>query len=89
MKILPALLFCAATLFATLGLSALLYPHSALSTQASLAANTPSPMENFADLDLGEDFGVVSVIDLLGFYIENPPAPDAVQAEPKKQFGGC
>ena len=44
-----------------------------------------------ADLDLGKDYGTVSVTDLVGYYIENPPAPKSAsaQAEAPHRFGGC
>jgi hypothetical protein len=50
-------------------------------------------LETLPDVDLGGGFGRVSVIDLIGYYIENPPATanaaggDAAPAA--RRFGGC
>ena len=40
-------------------------------------------------VDLG-DFGIVSVLDLVGYYMENPPTPEAPGTKKKKvRFQGC
>ncbi|MFN6962030.1 MAG: hypothetical protein ACK4N6_07280 [Rhodocyclaceae bacterium] len=55
------------------------------------AAKVPVPPETLPELDLG-GFGKVSVLDLMGYYIDNPPAPvtagGGAVAAPKR-FGGC
>jgi len=38
---------------------------------------------------MGPDYGELSVIDLMGFYIENPPQKNTTGAAPKRHFGGC
>ncbi|MFN4148755.1 MAG: hypothetical protein ACK4E4_04310 [Rhodocyclaceae bacterium] len=55
------------------------------------AAKVPVPPETLPELDLGA-FGKVSVLELMGYYIDNPPAPvtagNGAVAAPKR-FGGC
>ncbi|MDH3637742.1 MAG: hypothetical protein OES09_04685 [Gammaproteobacteria bacterium] len=83
-------LFCMASLLATVGISTLLFPAAALSPDAVERANTPQPMEELPEIDLGPDFGPVPVIELVGYYLENPPQPKAVAAkEERRHFGGC
>lgn len=48
------------------------------------------PMEEFDLVDLGSDYGELPVIELIGYYLENPPpAATAGAASKKKHFGGC
>ncbi|WP_126444935.1 hypothetical protein [Sulfuricystis multivorans] len=55
------------------------------------AAQVPVPPESLPELDL-PGFGKVSALDLIGYYIDNPPAPvnagGGAAAAPKR-FGGC
>lgn len=85
------LVFWAAALGMTLGLSAILFPYAAVPAETLSRAKMPQPMESMADIDLGKDYGIVSVTDLVGYYIENPPAPKSAsaQAEAPHRFGGC
>ena len=89
---LTAWLFCIGSLAACLGVSALLYPHAALDSEQMALLSTPQPMENFDQvIDLGEDYGVFTVIDLVAHYLENPPAQAEAGQAPvvKREFGGC
>jgi len=54
-------------------------------------AATPQPMEDFDMIDLGEDYGMISVVELLGYYLDNPPELEvSTGVKPRKlQFGGC
>lgn len=55
------------------------------------AAKIPVPPETLPELDLG-GFGKVTVLDLMGYYIDNPPAPVTANggaAPAAKRFGGC
>ena len=82
--------FCALCLLATISLFAALFPYSAMTREQVISAQQPLPMEDFAPVDLGEDYGQLSVFDLIGYYIDNPPKPETVDNEPgKKYFGGC
>lgn len=64
---------------------------AALPPHTLQAAKTPAPPETLPDVDI-PGFGKVSVIDLMGYYIDNPPrpagAPDA-SAPAAQRFGGC
>ena len=93
MKLSASLIFCIASLLLTIGLSFLLYPYATLSPDELANLNTPKPMEDFDEvIDLGEDYGALTLIDLMGYYLDNPPVITAggqAQAEPARQFGGC
>jgi hypothetical protein len=84
-------IFCAAALAASLVLSAVGFSLAALPREAVEAAKKPALAETLPDIDLGGGFGRVSVIDLIGYYIENPPAPAAAGGEvpAARRFGGC
>jgi len=85
-----SLIFCIAALVGTLALSALLYPFTTISSDTLAAWRTPADAETLADVDLG-DFGTVSVLELIEYYIENPPPPPAAGTQPERQvrFQGC
>lgn len=90
MKTLSIIIFCVVSLIGTIGLSYALYPHAS-STKVGESTKAKSMEEFDQEIDMGEDFGTMSVIDLMGYYLENPPAPTAAGAVevPKRQFGGC
>jgi hypothetical protein len=85
------LLFCTGSLAATLGLSAALYPFAVVDRETVEMARTPQAMEVLPDVDLGPDFGRLPVVELMGYYMENPPQPqDQAAARPEREhFGGC
>ena len=90
MKTIGIVLFCIFSLVGSIGLSYALYPHA--SSPSVSQSKEAQSMEDFVeDIDLGEDFGPMSVIDLMGYYLENPPTPSSPGAvvAPKRQFGGC
>lgn len=93
MKLSANLVFCVASLFFTLGLCFVLYPYATLSSEEMTNLTTPKPMEDFDEaIDLGDDYGALTMIDLMGYYLDNPPAETIVGgpvAAPKLQFGGC
>lgn len=86
-------LFCVASLLASAGAAALLLPVASVPVEISAAAASAQPMEYFEDdIDLGEDYGPVPVVELIGYYLENPPqVPEgrAPQVERQRHFGGC
>ena len=87
-----SLVFCAAALAVALAVCAAGFKLAALPAETVAAAKQPAPAETLPDLDIGGGFGKVSVIELVGFYIENPPAPKGAggDASPAvKRFGGC
>ena len=88
-----SLVFCTAALIVAVAVCAVGFRLAALPRDAVDAAMRPAPAEALPDVDLGGGFGKVSVIDLIGYYIENPPATanaaggDAAPAA--RRFGGC
>ena len=84
------LFFCIASLAGVVIVCALLFPHVSMSRAEAEAARTPVPMEEFDLVDLGRGYGELPVIELIGYYLENPPpAATAGAASKKKHFGGC
>jgi hypothetical protein len=84
-------LFCTGTLAASLGLAAVLYPFAVVDQDTLARSRAPQPMETLPDVDLGPDFGQLPVVELMGYYIENPPQQsDVGSPKPERQhFGGC
>ena len=87
---LQMLLFCIVSLAGTVAVYAALFPHTSMSPAEVEAARNPMPMEEFDLVDLGSDYGQLTVFELVGYYLENPPEATAVETAPrKKHFGGC
>jgi hypothetical protein len=86
-----SLIFCVTALAASIAISAVGYSLAAMPPEAVAAARTPTPPERLGEVDLGRGFGKVSVLDLVGYYLENPPASAANVGGPTKarRFGGC
>lgn len=86
-----SLVFCVLALIASVAVSAAGYAVLALPGEVAAAARTPTPAERLGEVDLGAGFGKVSVLDLMGYYMENPPAAASASAAPAKarRFGGC
>ena len=85
-------IFCGAAVVVTVAVFVFGFSLAALPRAAIDTAMQPAAAQDLPDVDLGGGFGKVSVIDLVGYYIENPPAPkgsggDAAPAI--KRFGGC
>ena len=79
-------------MLASAGIAALLFPLTTISPEELRVVSAAQPMEVFDDLDLGPGYGEVSVIELLGFYLENPPEEPGVVVpveELQRHFGGC
>lgn len=87
-----SLIFCGASLAVALAVCAAGFALAALPRATIEAAKQPAPAETLPDIDIGGGFGKVSVIELIGFYIENPPAPKGSGGDASaavKRFGGC
>ena len=85
-----AIKFMVISLGMALVLIALMLPGAQISQEALLKIDTPQNIEEFDQLiNMGPDYGELSVIDLMGFYIENPPQQNITGAAPKRHFGGC
>jgi hypothetical protein len=85
------LTFCSLSLVLTIALCGVLYSTTSMSSKQVIMAATPQPMEDFDMIDLGEDYGMISVVELLGYYLDNPPELEvSTGVKPRKlQFGGC
>ncbi len=84
-----SLIFCGGSLGACLLIAVVAYPYAALSSAKLDGAKSMVEAEELGVVDLG-DFGEVPVSDMVSYYIENPPAPVAAGAAPKKvRFEGC
>lgn len=87
--------FCTLALAASVAAAAIGFRLAALPRDAIERAATPARAETLPDVELGGGFGKVPVVELVGYYIENPRqvpatggAPGAAPARPKR-FGGC
>jgi hypothetical protein len=91
MKTPQILLFCSGSLAATLALAAALYPFAVVDPETFERSRAPQAMEVLPDIDLGPDFGRLPVVELMGYYMENPPQPARREdTRPTQQhFGGC
>lgn len=64
---------------------------AAMPAEKVAAAQAAVPPDSLPDVVI-PGFGTVSVMDLMGYYIDNPPAPPSAggEAAPAAQrFGGC
>jgi len=86
-----SLTFCAVSLMAAGAISWLAFPMAALDPDTVELAAMPQPAEMLDMVDVGDGFGELPVIELMGYYVENPPvvASLAALAEPEIRFGGC
>ena len=84
------IIFCSVSLVLTVAVCAVGFSLAALPRATIAASKTPAPAETLPEIDL-PGFGKVTVIDLMGYYIDNPPAPVAAGGAPvaAKRFGGC
>ncbi len=85
-----SLIFCVVTLGAALAVSAVGFRYAALPPDVMVKASTPVTPDKLPDFDLGP-YGRVSGIDLMGYWMDHPPAPagGAAPADAVKRFGGC
>jgi len=86
-----SIIFCIVSLIVTAGVLGTGFNLAAMPRSAVAAAKKPVPPESLPDIDM-PGFGKVSVMDLMGYYIENPPATaTSAGGAPAsaKRFGGC
>jgi len=84
-------IFCSASVVLAMLVSAIGFSLGALPPETIRAATVPMPPESLPDIDI-PNFGQVSIIDLMGYYIDNPPAPagaPGASAPAVQRFGGC
>lgn len=86
-----SLMFCVGSLLVSLGVAWVAYPYAAMDAEAVARADVPQPAETLGLINVGEGFGDVSALELMGYYVENPPAkPEGgAAAAPEIRFGGC
>lgn len=84
-----SLIFCGGSLGLCLLIAVVAFPYAALSDAKATSAKSVVDAEELGTMNLG-DFGDVAVSDMVSYYLENPPAPIASGAAPKKvRFEGC
>ena len=84
-----SLIFCGGSLGACLLIAVVGFPFAAMSKADVTTAKSTIDAEELGTMNLGE-FGDVTVTDMVTYYMENPPAPVAAGAAPKKvRFEGC
>jgi len=86
-----SIIFCTVSLIVTAVVLGAGFNLAAMPRQTVAAAKKPVPPESLPDIDM-PGFGKVSVLDLVGYYIENPPATATSAggaATSAKRFGGC
>ena len=83
-------IFCSVSLVLAGAVCAAGFSLAALPRATIEASKKPALPESLPELDL-PGFGKVTVIDLMGYYIDNPPAPVGAGGGPPaaKRFGGC
>lgn len=82
--------FCLLSLGGIGAICAALLPYATLSAAEVKQASEAAEMESFDLFDLGEDYGELTIFDLVGHYLDNPPAPETNETVVKKKhFGGC
>ncbi len=82
-----AYLFIVVSVLAVVGVAMLAFPMAAMSPEKALLVKNGQEPELFEDVDLG-DFGMVSVLDMMQHYVDNPPVETATTAT-KSRFQGC
>ncbi|MBC8219461.1 MAG: hypothetical protein H8E67_02705 [Proteobacteria bacterium] len=84
-----SIIFCIGSVLFCLGIAIFTFPAASVSRETLTNANTPMDAEKMQDIDLG-DFGKVTVLEMLNYYLENPPAKTTVESELKEtHFQGC
>lgn len=84
-------IFCSVSLVLATAICAVGFSLAALPRATIDAAKQPAPAETLPELEL-PGFGKATVVDLMGYYIDNPPAPaGAAGSAPvaAKRFSGC
>ena len=83
------IIFCIGSLLVCLGIAIFTFPAASVSKEKFMNLNIPMDAEKMQDIDLG-DFGKVTVLEMLDYYLENPPAKTTVESKLKEtHFQGC
>lgn len=82
--------FCAACLAAIILLSALIFPHAAMTSEHRTRLNSPQQASSMDAIDLGRVYGKVPVSTLLDEYLtKKAEAGPSSSSDALPQFGGC
>ena len=86
-----SIIFCVGSIFVCLAIAWIGFPYAALDPEKIAAAKVAQPAELMPMIDVGNGFGELPAMELMGYYVENPPAPPAAGAAPAPEikFGGC
>jgi hypothetical protein len=84
-----SVIFCISSLLVAIVVMAAIYPYSTLDQYQLNALQVPKQMDEFdLSINLGDDLGETTVIDLMAYYLENPPDSNKTPVVVRK-FGGC
>ena len=84
-----SVIFCIGSVLFCMGIAIITFSAASVSRVKLNTAMTPMDAEKMKDIDLGE-FGIVSVVEMLDYYLENPPTNTNAKSELKKtRFQGC
>jgi hypothetical protein len=84
-------IFCSVGIVAAAVACSVGFALAAMPSDVLQVSKTPAPAESFPDVDI-PGFGKVSVLDMMGYFIDNPPAPvgsENSSAPAVQRFGGC
>ena len=85
-----SLTFCILSLIITIGLISYFYPKAIVSSDKLTGWTEPVQADEIPDIDI-EDFGKISIGELIDYYIENPPILSTHGELPAREvrFRGC
>ena len=83
------IIFCIGSVMVCLGIAIFTFPAASVSRKTITNASIPMDAEKMQDIDLG-DFGKVTVLEMLNYYLENPPKKITVESKLEEtHFQGC
>ena len=84
-----SIIFCVGSILVCLGITIFALPLASMSEEKLKNADIPMDAEKIKDISLGE-FGRVSILEMLDYYLENPPKNTALETAKKEiHFQGC
>jgi len=83
-----SIIFCVISLLVSFLIAFLVFPMVSMTDEEMIKARTPKSAEEFESFDLGE-FGLVSVIEMLEYYLSTPPQEEGAGGEGRKKNQGC
>lgn len=89
MRTLQIIGFCAGCLAATAVVTALVFPHTAMSREKRASLDQPQPAGSLGSINLGRVYGKVPVATLLEAHRTVVPSSGGQGSSALPQFGGC